>query len=103
VEVQRQVELARSLGFATETSLAYDADFARSSPAMRRTSVLPSRLGETLAALPESRFVARAGNGILYYDGEVSPATPAPTSSGPLASRLKKAFDPNGVFPELNS
>jgi hypothetical protein len=96
--VDWQLELARSLGFTEPAMVDYEAGFhAPELPPVQRLSVLPSRLVETLRALGDAPFVARAANGVILNRG-----TPPPAQSDlprKLIDRVKQAFDPNGVFP----
>ena len=101
-EVNWQVELAQALGFDGQASLAYDTEFRRTATPVRQFSVLPSRLTAALARLGQRRFVARAGQGVVYHEGDaVAVPTPAPAET--LASRVKAAFDPKRILPELPS
>ena len=62
-------------------------------------SVLPSNTAEALFQLTRHDFVARLGNGLIYHDGrQNNRALRLPNS--PLMARVKKAYDPNGIFPE---
>ena len=83
----------------------------------RRLSVLPSKLTDALRELGEIQFVARAGNGVIYFRGgpESAERLSAPPSDGgedqgegavrsavqQLTHRLKNEFDPKHIFPEL--
>lgn len=65
------------------TTLAYNRDFPN------RMSVLPSKLTATLRDLKAKEFVARAGNGVIYFDGPpVADVVPVPS----LQRRVKEAF-----------
>ena len=101
VEVEWQLKTANSLGFESSTGLEYEPQFWNKAEPINRTSVLPSRLIEAIASLDARPFVARAGNGVLYYRGEkIAEAT---TSPGKLARRIKSAFDPKSVLRELTA
>jgi FAD/FMN-containing dehydrogenase len=87
----------------TDCTLAYEAEFWSAAAAgevpVRKLSVLPSLLGETIGR-PEFSAVpllARAGNGIIYYRGGPEP----PTQEIPLdlMQRLKHEFDPDNKLP----
>jgi glycolate oxidase FAD binding subunit len=97
-EVEWQSNRAVELGFAEAGTLDYDKQFHQQ--ACRKLSVLPSKLGEAINALNKSPFVARAGNGVIYYRGaEVAwPKAPVPAQ---LQQRVKDTFDPNHIFPAL--
>jgi len=98
-EVDWQSDVARSLSFEKETSLAYEKQFWSDGAPVNCTSILPSRLIETLAQLDRRPVVARAGNGLIYYRGEALPQkNHVPTE---LMQRLKRAYDPKNILPEL--
>jgi len=89
-DVEYQVEIAKKIAPWTETA-----------PDNRRfpqiTSVLPSKTAETLIQLNPANFVARCGNGVIYHD---SPQKPRVLPNSSLMARLKKTYDPRGIFPE---
>jgi FAD/FMN-containing dehydrogenase len=98
-EVEWQLALAGKLGLTEPSRLDYDSQFRTECPTPRTRSVLPSRLAATLRELDGAPFVARAGNGIIYHAGAHSAAKdPVPTT---LTRRLKDAFDPAHIFPEM--
>jgi hypothetical protein len=66
---------------------------------MRRWSVLPSRVLQTIHGLGDVPFIARAGNGVIYYRGGSPP--PAPTMPATLLRRVKDIFDPNQILPDI--
>ena len=100
-EVEWQLALAAKLGFHTEASLDHEAEFWRTTTPAHRLSVLPSRLTESLALLGERPFVARAGNGTIFYRGEpVAAKHPLPSE---LMRRVKAAYDPMNLLPEFSS
>lgn len=93
-------ELGAKIPFEKST-LEYETQFWGHTPGPGRLAVLPSNLTQHLPAVGRFRFVARAGNGIIYYDSpEKIPAPPArlPTL---LLRRVKELFDPKGIFPPL--
>jgi hypothetical protein len=95
------LDQAAELGAQEPSDLSHEAWFW-TKPSVNRvwkSSVLPSALGETLSKLGAVPFVARAGNGIVYYQGGPPPAAPALPSY--LFQRVKDAFDPKRLFPEL--
>ena len=100
-DVAYQKELAMALGAMTESSLNHETRFwSEPTPVAHRLSVLPSRLVEAVPGIGNARYVARAGDGILWHRGGV-----APERSGPvweLGERLRRAYDPNGVFAEYS-
>ncbi len=99
-DVDWQLAQASGLGFIESTTLDYERVFWNQPAAtVRRHSVLPSRVTEVIGELGGMEFVARAGNGIVYHRGSAS--TPAASSTGALARRLKETFDPNGVLPSI--
>jgi FAD/FMN-containing dehydrogenase len=98
-EVDWQLAKARELGFSEPTTLDYEMGFwAESSPAPR-LSVLPSRTIETIRGLGDVSFVARAGNGVIYYRGATPPAQAALPVN--LLRRVKDAYDPKHTLPDL--
>jgi glycolate oxidase FAD binding subunit len=101
-EVEWQLGAARKLGFLETASLEYEKNFWATPPApISKISVLPSRLIETITQRGGERFVARAGNGILYYHG----APPEPENNLPvhLWQRARQAFDPKNILASLPS
>jgi FAD/FMN-containing dehydrogenase len=98
-EVEWQLNVAHSLGFDVPATLNYETEFWNDAAPVRRLSVLPSRLAEALADVGTRPFVARAGNGIVYYRGEaISQTQQLPAE---LMRRLKQAYDPENLLPEL--
>ena len=92
-EVEWQLAGARELGFLDTASLDYEAGFWATQPdSIRKISVLPSRLIETISQSGGGRFVARAGNGILYSHG--APQPPDNTLPVHLWQRAREAFAP---------
>ncbi len=100
-EVDWQLGIARTLGFTRDSSLDYENEFWTNAGPVNRLSVLPSRVVETVAQLGVAPFVARAGNGIVYFRGE----TPSTKHNLPTAlmNRVKGAFDPKNILPEFIS
>lgn len=98
-EVDWQLAVARSLGFEAETTLDYETRFWIEPGTAHQISVLPSRLTETIADLGSRPFVARAGNGVIYYRGEALPKTQELPVA--LMKRIKAAYDPKNILPEL--
>jgi FAD/FMN-containing dehydrogenase len=100
-EVEWQVAHAHDLGFSEPSNLDYETVFWKdgATPDLHRVSILPSRLIDTVGRLGGVPFVARAGSGILYYRG--GPALSMPTNPTVLAGRLKDAFDPKHILPDL--
>jgi FAD/FMN-containing dehydrogenase len=101
-EVDWQVARAGELGFKRNTSLGYESLFWADPAPVHRVSVLPSRLMDTLqsAKVP---FVARAGNGVIYHLGDLAIKLPDKSTAAvsKIMTRLKDAYDPNHIFPEL--
>lgn len=98
-EVNCQLGVVRGLGFANPATLEYEAAFWGDAAPVHRASVLPSRLTKMLATLGGRPWVARAGNGIVYYRGEALPAkNDLPIE---LMRRIKAAYDPNNILPEI--
>ena len=105
-EVDWQVNVARSLGITEDGDLDYEREFWLREPAPSKLSVLPSRLMETIKELGADSFVARAGNGVIYYVGAHASAC-GPREGAvqkherQLTPRLKGAFDPENRLPSL--
>lgn len=99
-EVEWQLERAAKLGFNDSASVDYDSNFWKESAPVQRLSVLPSKLIEALRDV-EAPFVARAGNGIIYHRS----AAKQPKQDLPLElmRRVKTAFDPKNLLPEMPS
>jgi len=100
-EVEWQLSKAREMGLSETGTLEHEGKFwgAGVAEPIRRWSVLPSRLVETIRGLGSASFVARAGNGVIHYRGGTEP----PKSELPmkLIGRVKDAFDPKHILPEL--
>jgi glycolate oxidase FAD binding subunit len=97
-EVDWQITKAAELGFTESATLDYEKSFQHKGA--NKLSVLPSKLAEALTQIDKASFVARAGNGIIYYQGKpISwPTSPIPKH---LQQRVKDTFDPNHIFSEL--
>jgi hypothetical protein len=100
-EVGWQLAQAAGLGLSTATNLDHEKIFwsQREAAPIHRISVLPSRLIQTLEKLGAEQFVARAGNGVAYYQGAKAP--PNPELPRTLMRRIKDAYDPKRAFPEI--
>jgi FAD/FMN-containing dehydrogenase len=98
-DVDWQLALATELGFQQPTTLDYDNLFRAEAGSLRKLSVLPSKLIESVGGLGDEPFVARAGNGIIYHRANI--AMPPPNLPTPLLRRMKDAFDPKHLLPEL--
>ena len=95
-EVDWQLGLAEKLGSTESSNLDYEREFWSREPAPWRCSVLPSRVMDTIKELDADSFVARAGNGVIYYRGGKPPAMRTPDV---LSRRLKHVFDPDNKLP----
>ena len=102
-EVDWQLSRVRELGFAEPASLDYDSAIRTGQDLIQQLSVLPSKMVETIRGLKDARFVARAGNGIVYYCGGRTAPFAATLSEGArkLSQRLKDEFDPKRILPDL--
>ncbi len=92
---------AKKIGFEQSASLDYEPGFwiNGNKNDVRRLSVLPSKITESIRTLEASAYVARAGNGVIYYRGGKEPVKDhLPTQ---LLQRLKAAYDPKRILPEL--
>ena len=92
-EVEWQLSRVAELGIREPSSLDYNH------PMPQKTSVLPSRLVETLRKLGNATFIARAGNGVIYHDGDPMPRKQELTAK--LFERVKAAYDPHNALPKL--
>jgi hypothetical protein len=99
--VEWQLNKARELGLSTPATLDYESAFWSNTQhvPVHRISVLPSRLCETVQGLRAHEFVARAGNGVIYYRG----GNPPPGMALPveLMRRMKETYDPKRTLPDL--
>ncbi len=97
-DVESQKARAAELGFRSEGDLAAEQKFWSGGP-VRQCSVPPGNLASTLRQIEANEVVVRAGNGMIYYRGGKEPsATPVPEV---LFARVKNAFDPKHILPEL--
>jgi len=101
-EVDWQLAKAAPLGLRAPADLEYERIFwgTGETPLPHHVSVLPSRLAETLQTLGAEQFVARAGNGVIYYRGGNPPSKAELPAA--LIKRIKETYDPNGMFRELD-
>lgn len=99
-EVEAQRILAQALGFTAPAGLEHEEEFWQSAnpESIRHLSVLPSRLTGALPP-PGVSFVARAGNGVIYYRG--GPEVPPVKLPLDLLRRLKQEYDPKNILPEM--
>ncbi|MBI3874522.1 MAG: FAD-binding oxidoreductase [Verrucomicrobia bacterium] len=97
-DVEWQLAQARSLGFTEPSSLAHDERFWSQPSDVCQWSVLPARLGETLAKLGDAPFMARVANGVIFARGGLEP--PKPELPVALLRRVKDTFDPKHILPE---
>jgi len=100
-EVDWQLGTARALGFTQEGTLDYEREFWSAATPVNRLSVLPSRVVEVISELGSVPFVARAGNGIVYFRGAMPPGKS--NLPAELMKRVKSTFDPKNIFPEFIS
>jgi len=98
-EVDWQLAEAGGLGFSEPGNLDHETHFhAPGLAPPQRASVLPSRLVEFIGILAPESFVARAGQGVVYYRG--GPPPPKDGLPMKLNRRIKETFDPRHVFPD---
>lgn len=90
-EVDWQVGVAHSLGITELGNLNYEREFWSLKPEPYKLSVLPSRLMEAIKDIGANSFVARAGNGVIYYRGGKAPPSREPDE---LSARLLRVFNP---------
>lgn len=104
-DVAWQLDQARGMGFGETATLAHEQRFWSSSEQTQSISVLPSRMSETLGELGAERYVARAGNGVIYCHGGKPPMKPASQpallAARELMRRIKDTYDPTHLLPEL--
>lgn len=100
-DVDWQLALATKLGFQQPTTLDDDKAFRTAAGSLRKLSVLPSKLIDSLRSLGAEPFMARAGNGIVFHRTDI----PMPQQNLPthLLRRMKDAFDPKHLLPELSA
>jgi glycolate oxidase FAD binding subunit len=98
-DVAWQLGCARELGFTKDASLEYEQAFWDSSEPVECVSVLPSKVVDTLRQINAKSYVARAGNGIIYYRG--GKGLDHPTLPRELMRRIKDTYDPKHLLPEL--
>ena len=99
-EVEWQSAQAAKLGITETTQLCYESafwEFGQACP--YHTSVLPSRSAELLQELGKVEFVARAGNGVIYYRGGNPPRKAQRPAE--LMRRIKETYDPKHILPDL--
>lgn len=95
-----QLQEGVRLGITEPATLGYEAVFHKiQALPLQRRSVRPSQVVETLEKLGPIPFVARAGNGVIYYRGGPALAKSSPPPA--LMQRIKATFDPNRILPEL--
>lgn len=99
-DVAWQLEMAATLGFTEAGDLAYESAFWAEPAPPQRCSVAPSRVVQAIRELEPATFIARAGNGTVFYRGGASPPPP-PLPPPELMRRLKAAFDPQHLLPDL--
>jgi FAD/FMN-containing dehydrogenase len=99
-DVEYQLEILRPLASLTAASTEYETAFWRE-PAEKR-SVLPSETVRNVQSINPKEFVARLGNGIIYFrpllPDDSNPDTNIPNRA--LMDRVKRAYDPKHIFPE---
>jgi FAD/FMN-containing dehydrogenase len=100
-EVDWQIAKSKEIGIGEPSNLDYETAFWGEAHPMppHRSSVLPSKLLETLHDLGQIRFLARAGNGLVYCRGGPPPAKR--TLPSELMQRIKTAYDPKHILPEF--
>ena len=98
-DVTAQSDELMALGFEAGATLDYDAEYRSRTNTWK--SVAPGKLIGTLGQLPETDFVARAGNGLIYFEGESSGVEERSAELVELELRLKQEFDPENKMPKL--
>jgi len=103
-EVEWQVREAARLGIVDAGSLEPIERFWAMPTPVRRASVPASRVTAEIESLEPEGFVARAGNGVIYYrGGKPAPVRKDPEAKSPeaLNRRVKEIFDPKNILPRL--
>jgi glycolate oxidase FAD binding subunit len=100
-DVAWQLERAREIGFTAGGSLEDERKFWTLAEPVQRASVLPSRVDDALRNMAADSYVARAGNGVIYYRGGQPPTTRETPHE--LMRRIKDTYDPKHLLPELPS
>ena len=96
-DVEEQCSVSEGLGF-TEASLENDGKFHSADGDLAKASVLPSKTVELLARIAPAQFIARYGNGVVYYRGsDFQQQRQVPEG---LMRRVKEAYDPLNILPE---
>ena len=100
-EVDWQLGVARQLGLRAPSSLEHERRFwsGEFTAPVGHASVLPASVHEAVTQLGPVPFVARAGNGVVWHRGGRAPETPPAASA--LAQRVKAAYDPKNILPDL--
>jgi FAD/FMN-containing dehydrogenase len=98
-DVEWQRAEAGCLGFRESASLDYEDAFHSVGQRAERVSVLPSKLIATIKSIEPQTYVARAGNGLIYFRG----GRPQPQLDLPikLMRRIKEMYDPKGILPDV--
>jgi glycolate oxidase FAD binding subunit len=108
-EVDYQQAKAMEMGFDHTTSLNYETAFFTESMS-EKASVLASNAVSYLQQLAPEKFVARLGNGVIYFrNASEQPSTTERRTAPPrlsegvqrLTRRVKEAYDPKHIFPEF--
>ena len=86
-DTEWQLQQAAALGIDQATDLGYDCLLPC------RLSVLPSRLVPAIEGLNTDRFIARAGNGVIYHDGPATETSDVPHAA--LQERLRQMLNGN--------
>lgn len=98
-DVEWQVNRARDLELTETSSLDHERMFWEPSEPTHTISVLPSKLSSALDSITPRSYVARAGNGVIYFRRGRAPAQPQVPRE--LMRRIKDTYDPKSLLPEL--
>ena len=99
-DVDVQMVTAQSLGFSRVDALPIHPNFW-SDPAPRKISVLPSTTAATISTINPREFLARFGNGTIYFRGGTAP--PEQSMPTKLMQRVKNTYDPKQVLPTYSA
>ncbi len=100
-EVEAQVAQARALGLDAPAGLQHETAFWANTKwgQCNHLSLLPEKLAAGLGGLGDVPFIARAANGTAYYHGGQPPLKAELPRH--LWQRVKDAYDPRHIFPDL--
>ncbi|MBI3870522.1 MAG: FAD-binding oxidoreductase [Verrucomicrobia bacterium] len=98
-----QTDELRRLGPFLASDLRYESEFwsTVSRDRLARVSVRPSETMDAIRQTAGVRYVARAGNGMIYFEGGQPRAKTTDPVLAALSARVKQTYDPRGILPAL--